>query len=1005
MTDEPARRSTHRRTSAPVALATDPAGASAAPATFAGRDTSVAQPSAAPAAPVRAAPRARAARHVTSAPAAASPAESSAPSAGSAVATSPQRSSAPARHAPSRTRPRESNIAGLGERARIEYEPRLPAALPDPLAVLLPGLRQALLNRPFDEAAPLVAEGLAAALAPAAVQIWIADPVPGGDDEAARPGGQELLPTLRPRATARALTRTAPDPRLPRLTSPTAIPAAPVTVSAPALSSSTHQAYGSPALPSIPVRPGPLLADVVAARKPLVLFDAASHPLAAGWPELLAAEPGATTNLTTAATDIGLPVPSDLDPAASPLGTLAAFPLRARGQLLGVLAAAASARLGPRHLSVLEELCDLAALAADRDRQLRYSRSHEALAQTVVRHTPVAVAVLSGPDQIIALANPAFGPLLGLSSDAHLTGRPLPEVVPDRAARLAAALRLDAVYTGGEPQAMIELPIHQQERGLTYWNVTTSPLLGPHGVGGVLVAAVDVTRQVIARQRAQEVADLAQERIGQMMTLHATSLAVASQLGADPRELLADILRRSIALLSARAGTVYARDPRHDDLEVIVCEGLRGDYTGARIRVGEGLPGRVAATAQGLIVDDYRAYPFRAAIYDDEAFSAVIAVPLIHHGQVVGVLDVLDDAERRVFSDDDLWLLDLFAAQAAQAIENARTYVELERAYQKQRELDRLKDDFIATASHELRTPLTGVQGFLDLLLDFPGSRDSELALDFLRKSSDSAQELAEIAERLLQTSRLNSGRIELHAGPVRLAGVLDDVLRSYRELGQAQGGAHELLADIPPDIYLHADLGRLKEILDNLVGNAIKYSPQGGRVLVRCHPVALSSEESAPGAPGLFTLPGGPSVPSAGESGAIEERPTLELPHLLAGALDPENDPSAPLPAVTAAASQRRYYAVTISDEGLGIPDAERSRLFGRFSRTDSARISQIRGTGLGLYICRQLVRAMDGDIWLHASAPGHGSVFAFALPGASGPLADSGELPALTSHPLTAP
>ena len=129
--------------------------------------------------------------------------------------------------------------------------------------------------------------------------------------------------------------------------------------------------------------------------------------------------------------------------------------------------------------------------------------------------------------------------------------------------------------------------------------------------------------------------------------------------------------------------------------------------------------------------------------------------PLIHRGQVVGVLDVLDDAERRAFTDDDLWLLDLFAAQAAQAIENARTYVELERAYRKQRELDRMKDDFIATASHELRTPLTGVSGFLDLLLEYPGSRDEPLALEFLQKAAESAQELSDIAERLLQTSRL----------------------------------------------------------------------------------------------------------------------------------------------------------------------------------------------------------------------------------------------------------
>src|SRR5690242_5288737 len=145
MTDESAPRPSHRRTPVPVALALDP-GASTATATVSSRNTSVAQPSSAPAAssPVitpsatPSAPRARAARRVTNAPVASPSADSPA-----------QRSPAPARHAPSRTRPLASNIAGLGERARIQYEPRLPAALPDPLAVLLPGLRQALLDRPF----------------------------------------------------------------------------------------------------------------------------------------------------------------------------------------------------------------------------------------------------------------------------------------------------------------------------------------------------------------------------------------------------------------------------------------------------------------------------------------------------------------------------------------------------------------------------------------------------------------------------------------------------------------------------------------------------------------------------------------------------------------------------------------------------------------------------------------------------------------------------------------
>src|SRR5262249_38669208 len=238
--------------------------------------------------------------------------------------------------------------------------------------------------------------------------------------------------------------------------------------------------------------------------------------------------------------------------------------------------------------------------------------------------------VLTDPEHIFTLANPTFNLLLGLESDGDLTGRRLSEILPDRAAMLAASLRLDAVAAGGEPQMMIELPIRHTQRGMTYWNVTSSPLPSlSEEQSGVLVAAVEVTRQVVSRQRSQEAAEVAQERLGQMLALHATSLAVAGQLGADPRELLADILRRSIPLLNARAGTVFVRNPRRHDLEVIVCHGLRRDYVGYHLPIGEGLAGRVAQTGQGLYLDDYRVYPARAALYDDEDFRAVIAVPLI----------------------------------------------------------------------------------------------------------------------------------------------------------------------------------------------------------------------------------------------------------------------------------------------------------------------------------------------------------------------------------------
>ncbi|WIG59638.1 MAG: hypothetical protein OJF49_002385 [Ktedonobacterales bacterium] len=920
MTEEPRKRG-GRRASAAAANQTPQPPTAATPTPAATPLPTVPSPAPTPTTPKPRAARSRA-RHT------APPPTSAAAAVDAADASAPKRT----RRAGGRGRARESAILGLVERARITSELRPTLPPPDLLTPALPDLRLALLNGALDEAARTLTATLAATLAPATAQLWIADLAPWASARG-RIGGEELAPALRLRADATSLRAHG----------------------AIGAEGSGALEAGSEWLPRSAPSAGQLVREVAAARRPIVYSDAADPALTGEWVERLAAP---------------LPLAS---PTA--LGTLAAYPLRARGQFFGVLAVGAQTRLNARHLQTLEELADLTALAADRDRLLSYSRSQEALSQTVVRHTPVAVAVLTGAEHTFALSNPTFNLLLGLDSELSLTDRRLDDVLPERAAGFATMLRLDAAYTSGEAQAMTELPVHQPDRGMTYWNVTSSPLAGSAtGADGVLVVAVDVTRLVQARQRAQEVAEVAQERIAQMMTLHATSLVVASQLGADPSELLADILRRSIALLSARAGMVYVCEPRYNDLEVLVSQGLRHDYSGTRLHAGEGLAGRVVQARKGMLVDDYRLYPARAAIYDAEDPSAIIAVPLIQRGQVIGVLEVVDGAELRVFTDDDLWLLDLFAAQAAQAIENARTFVELERAYRKQRELDRMKDDFIATASHELRTPLTGVQGFLELLVDYTGSRDDARARDFLRRAADSAQELAEIAERLLQTSRLDTGRFELHTSPVRLASVVDAVLRSYRELQQAQGGNHELLAEVRPDLYVRADLSRLKEVLENLVSNAIKYSPHGGSVVVRCvlaeFGTPISARETMPPA-------------TAFTSGSIEERPTLVMPQF-AGEDGQEGNPTAPLPALVTLAAAQPYFIVTVSDQGMGIPPDERARLFERFARTDSARASQIRGTGLGLYICRQIVRGMGGDIWLHESAANFGSTFAFMLPAA---------------------
>jgi signal transduction histidine kinase/PAS domain-containing protein len=829
---------------------------------------------------------------------------------------------------------RESGVTGLAGRARLAPT-GFPTPLLDPLLSALPAMRHTLLNRALDDALRAAGAQLAASVPPSVIQFWIADPgIWGGETD--RVGGLELFPTLRARVTITA-------ERL-------------EVSSAASLENSATQPPGV-TVSHEPIATDPLIEEVASSRHAVTLHDADASPLARAWLARLGEIAG------------------ERAPDESLIGSLLALPLRARGQFLGVMAIATRSHLAARQLTALRELADLVALAADRDRLLSYSRTQEALAQTVVRNTPVAMALLTGAEHVIALANPAFFDLLGVEESAMALGLPLASVLPEGSEPLTRALRLDAVYHGSEPQAMLEEPV-TLPRGVTYWNVTTSPVSGGEGAGAVMVAAVDVSHLVAARQRVQESADVAQERIAQMTALHATSLATASQVGSDPRELLASILRRSISLLDARAGVIYARSTKREELEVVISQGLRADYTGARVRLGQGLAGGVARSGQGRVVADYHVSPANVSVYDGEDFTTIISVPLAHHNQVIGVLDVLDDARRRAFTDDDLWLLELFAAQAAQAMENARMVVELEVALRKQRDLDRMKDDFIATASHELRTPLTGVTGFLDLLLDYPAAQSDPLVVEFVRQAANSATELEGIAERLLQTSRLDTGRLGLRLEPVALAEAVAESLRAFRALESAQGSARQIEMDIPAGVMVMADRVRLKEALDNLISNGLKYSPDGGRIRALWTPAVFGSLE------GDVDMP---------DEAPDDDRPTVIL-HPLSTSDDLEsdgssldNDPCAPARALVEAARRRAYHAVLICDEGMGIPMEERGELFGRFSRLNSARASQIRGAGLGLYICRQTLRAMGGDVWLHGSEPGRGSIFALALPDVS--------------------
>jgi PAS domain S-box-containing protein len=235
-----------------------------------------------------------------------------------------------------------------------------------------------------------------------------------------------------------------------------------------------------------------------------------------------------------------------------------------------------------------------------------------------------------------------------------------------------------------------------------------------------------------------------------------------------------------------------------------------------------------------------------------------------------------------------------------------------------ERALEELKADFVATVSHELRTPLAAIYGSAQTIRRHDIALDPEIQDQLLGVIASESDRLGRIVNDLLVAGRLDAGQLPFrieHCDPVELASSVVETARTH--VPEAIDLELDARVEVPDVI---ADPGQLRQVLVNLLDNAIKYSPEGGRVAV----------------------------------------------------------------AITANGSEEATIRFTIADRGLGIPPSEHRRIFEKFYRLDPDMTRGIGGTGLGLYICRELVRRMDGRIWVE-SRLGEGSSFFVELPAAA--------------------
>lgn len=263
---------------------------------------------------------------------------------------------------------------------------------------------------------------------------------------------------------------------------------------------------------------------------------------------------------------------------------------------------------------------------------------------------------------------------------------------------------------------------------------------------------------------------------------------------------------------------------------------------------------------------------------------------------------------------------------------------ELQQAYERLKELDRLKSNFLATVSHELRTPLTSIMGYSEMLAEGIGGPLTGEQREFIETIRSKSEQLLGLIMSLLDLSKLESGTLIVHRSEVAVGPVLFEAASTIAPAAAKKGVELRIDAEgeLPPVL---GDGDRLRQVFINLVENAVKFTEPGGEVTL----VARAVSDDADDLPGLVLV--------------------------------------APL---------QQAVEIRVVDTGIGIPPAERLKVFDPFYQIDQSSTREHGGTGLGLSIVKRLVEAHGGTVRIEPNEP-RGTVFVVKLPTVAGSPANS--------------
>ncbi len=428
---------------------------------------------------------------------------------------------------------------------------------------------------------------------------------------------------------------------------------------------------------------------------------------------------------------------------------------------------------------------------------------------------------------------------------------------------------------------------------------------------------LDLKTEIGERQKVSEVQRALLRRTRELYHISQTIGTVRT-----PDEVLQALLSSSDLKVASRASIAIFDEPWHPDAVPQQCSLLAAWNAEADIPLFVGQ--RFTLEGYGLtppyspdtpiVIEDIRSHLALSqrvrSRFEILKTRSLIIFPLIAGGEWYGALS-LHFKQRRAITAEDLRHLRGLVDQTAIAINTLRSLAAEAKARREAEEADALKLKFLAMISHELRTPLTSIKGFATTLLadDVQWPLDSQR--DFLQTISEEADKLGDLIEQLLDLSRLEAGTLRI--APKRQT--IERVVNTAMAQLQTVTAQHQLDLNVPIDLpALYVDSDRIAQVLTNLVGNAVKFSPKH-------------------------------------------------------------------TPITVSAARVDQEIQIDVADQGRGIALAERQRIFEPFQQIDDQGVNRAKGAGLGLAICKGLVEAHGGRIWVQDRS-GPGTTVSFTLP-----------------------